>query len=812
MARLAEYLDRRDFSQTPEPRETGPGGGPALRYGMQKHDATRTHFDLRLEWDGALLSWAVTKGPSLRTDDKRLAVRTEDHPLSYLGFEGTIPEGNYGAGTVMLFDIGHWSPVEPRDVARGLEKGHLRFRLHGRRLTGEWNLVRMDGKGETRENWLLIKADDAAAGRRDPVDRYRRSVTTGRTMRQIASGAPPRKGTGQDGTRPRFRKVQLATLSRKVPTGDKLWHELKFDGYRALAALGKGGVRLYTRNGHDWTDRFETLVPALGEVACDSALIDGEVVAGADLQGFSALQEALKRGGPLRFYAFDLLSRDGEDLTDRPLTERRAALEDLLTDLPPLGDVQLSPVVEGDPRAALDRVCEAGGEGLIAKRVDRPYRGGRSTDWRKAKCDRRDSFAVVGWTESAARGRPFASLALAAHRGGALVYMGRVGTGFDAETMREIAGRLKPLKRKTAPVEVPHAEAKGMRWVTPKLVAEVKYAEITADGRLRHAVFLGLREDIAPDALEIDEDRMTDDDRIEIAGVAVSSPERVVYPEAGLTKREVAQYHADIADRMLEEAASRPLALVRMPEGLAGERFFQKHPGSGFPDAIGRVTLTEADGEEAEYMYVDSAAGLVGAVQMGTLEFHIRGARRDRPERPDRMVFDLDPDEDLPFADVASAAADLRDRLAGLDLPSWPLVTGGKGVHVVVPLRRVAGWDSVTLFARIFAMALAQEEPERFTASMSKAKRAGRIFVDWLRNDSGATAIAPFSLRAREGAPVALPVGWDELSGLESAQAFGIGAALERGWAGVARPTGVGLSAARVEALERWAEAVGAEA
>ena len=351
-----------------------------------------------------------------------------------------------------------------------------------------------------------------------------------------------------------------------------------------------------------------------------------------------------------------------------------------------------------------------------------------------------------------------------------------------------------------------------MRWVTPKLVAEVKYAETTADGRLRHAVFLGLREDIGPEALEIDEDRMTQDDRIEIAGVGVSSPERVVYPEAGLTKRQVAEYHTQIADRLLDEAADRPLALVRMPEGLAGERFFQKHPGSGFPDAIGRVTLTEADGEEAEYMYVDSAAGLVGAVQMGTLEFHIRGARRDRPERPDRMVFDLDPDEDLPFADVASAAADLRDRLAGLDLPSWPLVTGGKGVHVVVPLRRVAGWESVTLFARIFAMALAQEEPKRFTASMSKAKRAGRIFIDWLRNDRGATAIAPFSLRAREGAPVAVPVSWDELPGLDGAQAFGISAALERGWDGVARPHAVGLSESRVEALETWAEAVGAEA
>ena len=816
MARLAEYLARRDFSRTPEPGDSAESqaGGLALLYGMQKHDASTIHFDLRLEWDGALLSWAVTKGPSLRTDDKRLAVRTEDHPLSYLGFEGTIPRGEYGAGTVMLFDIGHWSPVEPRDVDRGLDKGHLRLRLHGKRLTGEWNLVRMKSDSD-RENWLLIKADDAAAGRRDPVARYRRSVASGRTMREIARDAPPRETDAQNGRRPPCREPQLATLAPELPLGDPLWHELKFDGYRALAALGKGGPRLCTRGGQDWTDRFAALLPALGTIDCDSALIDGEVVAGADLQGFSALQEALKRGGPLRLYAFDLLERDGRDLMDRPLTERRAALDDLLSDVPPLGDVQLSPLVEGDPRAAFERVCAAGGEGLIAKRTDRPYRSGRSKDWLKAKCVRRDSFAIVGWSPSEARGRPFSSLALAARREGALRYMGRVGTGFDDDTMAEIASRLKPLARKTPPVEVPRGDAKGLRWVTPKLVAEVKYAETTADGRLRHAVFLGLREDVTPESLELDEDRMEgdgmdQDGRIEIAGISLSHPDRVVYPEAGLTKRAVAEYHADIADRMLEEVADRPLSLVRMPEGLAGERFFQKHPGPGFPDAVKRVTLTEADGDEGAYMYVDAAAGLVGAVQMGALEFHIQGVRRDRPDRPDRMVFDLDPDEALPFAEVASAAADLRDRLAALDLPSWALVTGGKGVHVVVPLRRIAGLDSVSLFARVFATALAQEAPDRFTASMSKDRRAGRIFVDWLRNARGATAIAPFSLRARTGAPVAVPVAWDELAWLDSAQAFGPDAARERGWDVVTAHTPVGLSEARVAALDDWARGLDA--
>ncbi|AJE48394.1 DNA ligase D [Celeribacter indicus] len=806
MGRLERYLEKRDFAATPEPREAGRASQLGLRYSMQKHEATRTHFDLRLEWDDVLLSWAVTRGPSLRPADKRLAVRTEDHPLSYLAFEGPIPKGNYGAGTVMLFDIGHWQPLEPVEAA--LKAGQIRFRLHGRRLTGGWHLVRMRGgrAGDAgRDNWLLIKDEDEAAGRRDPVARYSRSAITNRSFREIAAGKAP-VPAGPEGPLPRFHKPQLATLVEERPSGDEWWHEVKFDGYRALVALGRGGPRVFTRNGHDWSDRFAALLPAFDALDCSSALIDGEIVAGAGLEGFSALQKAIKAGGPFRFYGFDLLRLDGRDLTGAPLEDRRAALETLFAPAPPLGLAELSPVIRGDAAEALATICAAGGEGIISKRRDLPYRGRRTRSWLKVKCGRRDEFVILGWQKSDSRTRPFASLALGAYRDGALTYVGKVGTGFDTETMAELARAMAARACRTPPADVPGPDAAGLRWVRPELVAEVKYAETTAEGRLRQAVFVGLREDKPAQSVRIGEDRMTQEvqGRVNVAGIGISHPDRVVYPEAGVTKLEVARYYEAMADRILATAADRPLSLVRLPEGLRGERFFQKHAGRGFPEAVKSVPVTEADGKVAEYIYVSTAAGLVGAAQMGALEFHIWGARRDDPDRPDRMVFDLDPDEGLGFSEVISAAYDIRDRLAALDLPSWPLVTGGKGVHVVVPLRRIAAWETVKLYARLFATGLAEAESDRFTATMSKAKRKGRIFIDWLRNERGATAIAPFSLRARPGATVAVPVSWEELGRLSGADAFGLAAAQERDWSALKVPAAVGLSQGRVAKLEAW--------
>ncbi|WP_126975024.1 DNA ligase D [Frigidibacter oleivorans] len=805
MGDLGAYTAKRDFARTPEPDAAGRPSPTAPRYSMQQHDATRLHWDLRLEWGGVLLSWAVTRGLSLDPADKRLAVRTEDHPLSYLTFEGVIPEGNYGAGTVMLWDIGHWEPFH--DVEEGLAKGHLHFALHGRRGTGNWNLVRMKGRKEKdRENWLIVKERDAAAATRNAAlpDRFTTSVATGRDIPAIAAGAKPVPfGPPRRKARPRFRSPQLATAVTDLPQGEGWLHEVKHDGYRGQAAIGKGGARLFTRSGQDWSDRFAPLIPAFEELPAETALIDGEVVAGAGMGGFAALQAAIAAGGPFLFYAFDLLALDGRDLAGAPQAERRATLEALLQDQPPRGLIRLSPAIEGDAAEVFAAICEAGGEGIISKRAGAPWRSGRNTSWLKVKCQRRAEFVICGLQPSDKRGRAFASLLLATHApDGTLTYRGKVGTGFDEAAQDDIAARAKALARPNSPLAAATAETRGARWLDPVLVAEVAYAELTPEGRLRHARFLGLREDKPAGEVGMEDPAMTpdkteaavarpkararraakDDGRPQVAGIGISHPDRVLFPKPGITKLDLARWYDRMADRVLPTLKDRPCSLVRLPEGLEGERFFQKHAGKGFPDSIRTVPVEESDGGTADYIWIGDAAGLVGAVQMGTVEFHPWGARRDRLDRPERIVFDLDPDEDLGFAEVAAAARDLRDRLADLGLPSWPLVSGGKGVHVIVPLRRSTEWEPVKLFARLLATLMAEEEPRRFVATMSKARRKGRIFIDWLRNDRGATAVAPFSVRARPGAPVAVPVGWDELARLRSAAAFDMAAALERQW------------------------------
>lgn len=808
MRSLETYEKKRDFEVTPEPRaELVEAGGDRLSFVVQKHDASRLHYDFRLEWSGVLLSWAVTKGPSEDPSQKRLSVRTEDHPVSYGGFEGTIPEEEYGGGTVMLWDSGWWEPLhDPED---GLKQGKLHFRLHGARMKGGWALVRMRRrKGENRENWLLIKERDEFAG--DSADalteRYRTSVTTGRDMRAIAGDDRAQRPATHKKPLPRFRKVQLATLKDAPPEGDGWQHEAKFDGYRCLIAIGKGGVRLYTRNGKEWSDRFGALCEPAAALDCGSALIDGEVIAGGGGGDFSTLQKALKARDPLTFYAFDCLGLNGDDLTGKPLSERRAALEALFDNLPPRGPLRLSPVMAGDGAAALDSICDAGGEGVVSKRLDAPYRGGRGRDWIKSKCIRRAEFVVAGWSPSDKTGRPFASLILGSFESGALVYRGRVGTGFDEDDFDTLQTALKRHIRDTAPFDqdLP-PELRDATWVTPRLVVEVEYSEFTRDGRIRHGVYRGLREDKEAEDVSAKAEAASGGDRT-IGGVRVSSTGRAVYPDTGITKGDVAEYYASLAERMLTHAAERPLSLLRCPGGIAEECFFQKHAGKGFPDGVKSMPITEKDGGTGDYIYVSTPAGLVGAAQMGTLEFHIWGARRDRIERPDRMVFDLDPDEALGFADVVSAAQEVREGLQACGLDSAPMVTGGKGVHVVVPLRRIAGWDTVGYFARTFSQILAQRAPDRYTATMSKSKREGRVFIDWLRNERGATAIAPYSLRARPGAAIAMPVGWEELAGLDRPDGFRMADARER----LSEPCPLdraepkGIGSAVVEALEEW--------
>lgn len=767
---LALYTAKRDFERTSEPQgDAAPAVGAGLTFCVQKHDASTLHYDLRLEWDGVLWSWAVTKGPSADPSDKRLAVRTEDHPLDYATFEGTIPKKEYGGGTVMLWDFGTWEPLH--DPAEGIASGKLHLRLHGGKMTGGWALVRMR---EQEKNWLLIKEKDAAAGAADSLTKgTARSVKTGRTMKAIAAGETaedvlerPAKA-GQSGARPAFRDAQLATLVNAAPEGDGWWHETKLDGYRCLVALGRGGPAFYTRNGKDWSDRFADLAPAMGALSCADALIDGEVMAaGAGRSAFSALQRALSEGGALEFFAFDLLALDGVDLTGEPLVARRAQLEKLFAGAPEA--LRLTDYVRGQGAEVHDAACRAGAEGIVSKKVDAPYRGGRGRTWRKVKCTRRQEFVVGGYTPSDKAGRPFASLLMGAWEGDDLAYRGRVGTGFGMRDFEELPDRWS--ERKTPPfADVPGEIARDAVWLTPALVAEVEFTELTADGHIRHGSFQGVRSDKAAEEVRMETPESA---TVEVAGVEITHPDRVIYPDAGVTKADLARYVASAGPRMIEIVGHRPLALLRHPQGIGEDGFFQKHPGRGWPDAMQRIEIEESDGGTGTYLYATRTEALVEAVQMGTVEVHMWGARTDRLERPDRLVFDLDPDEGLGWADVRATATDVRDRLDRLGLTSGALVTGGKGVHVWVPLRRDNGWETVKLFAKTLAHVMAEAAPDRYTATMSKAKRKGRVFIDWLRNERGATAICPYSPRAREGAPVAVPVTWDQLEKLDAPGGF----------------------------------------
>ncbi|PVA08798.1 DNA ligase D [Pelagivirga sediminicola] len=773
---LADYNARRDFSRTAEPRGQVGAGGAKRRFVVQKHAASRLHYDFRLEWNGVLLSWAVTKGPSPDPGEKRLAVRTEDHPLDYGDFEGTIPKGEYGGGTVMLWDTGGWVPQE--DFEKGLSDGKLKFTLQGQRMKGGWALVRMRGKpNETRENWLLIKErDDYAEGDPDGFTKGKAvSVKTGRTMTQIAEDAPakapPDPAPDRCRKRPAFVKPQLATLVAEAPEGVDWLHETKFDGYRCLAALGKGGMRLYTRSGKDWTDRFHALDGAFDPLSCDAALIDGEVMA-ARIHGsaFSSLQKALKQGNALVFFAFDLLRIDGDDLRKLPQIERRERLARLLSGVPSGGPLRLSEHIVGKGPEVFANACKAGAEGIISKRIDAPYRGTRSKAWRKVKCTRRQEFVIVGYSPSDKAGRPFASILLASPGCDALRYKGRVGTGFSDAVMADLAGAMTP--RKTPPCDdVPDDIARDAQWVRADLVAEVEFTEFTGDGYVRHASFLGLRDDKNADDVGLEEP-MEDGNDTTMQGIRISNASRPVFPDAGCTKGDVARHYARVGERLIALAGHRPLSLFRCPSGISDPCFFQKHDGGGMPGELSRVNIEESDGDSADYLYATRPESLIAAAQMGSIEFHIWGARTDRLERPDRLVFDLDPDEGLDWADVQSAAFDVRDTLADIGLQSGAIVTGGKGVHVWLALRRTRGWDSVKLFAKTFAHVMAERAPDRYTATMSKSKRKGRIFIDWLRNERGATAIAPYSLRARPGAHVAVPVTWDELKDLDGANRF----------------------------------------
>jgi bifunctional non-homologous end joining protein LigD len=838
-AGLETYRQKRDFKRTSEPQGKLARSSGKLRFVIQKHAARRTHFDFRLELDGVLKSWAVTRGPSLNPADKRLAVHVEDHPVAYGRFEGTIPKGEYGGGTVMLWDEGGWSPQG--DPHEGLKKGVLKFELKGERLKGGFALVRLRKKGtEKRDNWLLVKERDGYADPdTDPVATWTTSVKSGRDMDAIAAGEPdsPARANSETKTKtktkaarkanaggklPKFVSPQLATLVKSPPDGDDWLHEIKYDGYRAIAAVGAGRVHVFTRSGLDWTDKFAQIADALSRLDVDSALLDGEVVALDDKgrTSFEQLQHGLKDGKvPLTYYVFDLIELDGKDLRSEPLERRKAALQKLLKGAPKA--IRYSDHVVGHGDKVLAKACAMGLEGIVSKRADKPYLSRRTKSWLKSKCSGNDEFVIGGYRTSDKKGRPFASLLLGEFVGDDLHYRGRVGTGFDDRDFAELGKRFAQLARKTSPfADAPAEAARDARWVSPQLVAQIAYTERTREGRLRHPSFLGLRSDKPAAEVQLHGDSTDTSDGMadkksssadDFAGVKLTSPDRVLYPETGLTKAELARYLLTVSKPMLKHVRGRPVSLVRCPEGVGKECFFQKHGTKGLPEALKTVPVEESDGKVADYLVIDNPAGLVSAAQIGALEIHVWGAHWKTLERPDRLVFDLDPDTSLDFGDVRDAARDVRKLLQAAELESFPLVTGGKGIHVVVPLDARQSWDEVKSFAKNVAARLSENEPDRFTATMSKARRKGRIFIDWLRNERGATAIAPYSPRARASGSVAAPLTWDELGRVKNADAYTIAnmprrlASLKRDpWQGYfTLRQRIGAKAARFFATER---------
>src|SRR5690348_14218027 len=802
---IETYNRKRDFSKTREPKGRKlKGKGDS--FVVQKHEASRLHWDFRLELDGVLKSWAVPKGPSLDPGENRLAMRTEDHPLDYGTFEGTIPKGEYGGGTVMLWDVGRWIPDPRKDPSKTIEEGHLHFTLEGERMKGEWVMFRLKPKpGEKAEPWMLKKVTDEFANPDDGdalVDNCVTSVTTDRTMAEIAAGEDVWRSNrgGQTGGRgkkksskapPAFQEPQLATLVDDVPPGDSWIHEIKYDGYRLELAVGDGVATAWTRNGKDWSDKFKALVKAAAKLPA-GCLIDGEAVA-IDDEGkpsFQLLQSTLKdqKGANLVFYAFDLLVDRGEDIKKLPNIVRKDRLASLLAGTS--GRILYGDHIVGRGEEMFEAVCKSGGEGIISKKASATYQGTRSGNWLKIKCIQRQEFVIVGWSESDKR-IGFRSLLLAAKENRKLTYVGKVGTGFNAKSIQDLMEIMEPLAVDKAPVEVPRADRKGAHWIKPKLVAEIAFSEFTDDGILRHPSFMGLREDKPASQVVVETVKHTEDvtkkakpkgtkankskySTAEDFGIEISSPDRVIFPELGLTKKDLADYYATVEPLIMVDAADRPMTVIRCPGGRTGECFFQKHDKGTFGPHVKPIPIEEKDGHFEDYLYFDDMRGLLACVQMGTVEFHGWGSKVDKVEYPDRLVFDLDPDVGLDFNKVKAAAVRLKALLEDLGLKSFPLLSGGKGIHVVVPLDASKDWPTIKSFADRFSRAISEAEPQTFTANIRKVQRKGRIFLDWLRNQRGATAVMPYSARAREGAPVAAPVTWAELDKYESGHHFSI--------------------------------------
>ena len=773
---LYEYNEKRNFERTLEPEGQVEESVEGLRFVVQHHMARRDHYDLRLEWEGVLLSWAVPKGPSYDKQDKRLAVQVEDHPLEYRNFEGTIPKGEYGGGVVMLWDEGIWEPFT--NVEEGLRKGELKFLLKGRRLKGKWALVRWKAiSSEEKNNWLLLKEKDEYVRDTDGISEFITSIRTGRTMAQIEGGE------AHSITKNPFHtaEVQLAKLVKTIPEGEDWLYELKYDGYRILAYVEGHIVRLITRNGKDYTKRFQEIALSLLELAAGKSMIlDGEMAV-TDASGktdFQALQHYVKnpKGQRLTYIVFDLLALEGEDLREKQLIDRKATLEVLMQNAPK--NLYYSRYIRGNGKESFAVACELGMEGIVGKRADSTYSGTRNGDWIKLKCDKRQEFVIGGYTRSEKKARGISSILLGVYEGEELVYAGRAGTGFTEAQMKELEKDFENIIRADSPFRLAPKPRTGetILWLSPEKVAEIKFAEWTKENLLRQASFKGIRTDKDPKDIkrekeeieselpmeEMEQTMEADTSSVIIEGVKISKPDKVVFENPEVTKEEVVRYYAKISQRMLPYVEHRVLSIVRCPKGISQNCFFKKHPG---PDSKGIVTIpvTNSEGETEEYFYIENVPGLVTEVQMGTLEFHTWGSRVEALEKPDIMVFDLDPDEGMELSRVRQGVLDIKSILAELSLKSYLKTSGGKGYHVVVPLKPTVTWEVFHDFAKRVAEVMEQKWPDRYTSNVRKAKRKDKIFIDWIRNGRGATSIAPYSIRAREGAKVSMPISWEEL-------------------------------------------------
>jgi bifunctional non-homologous end joining protein LigD len=766
--KLKEYNKKRDFENTFEPEGKTKVSGIGLRFVVQHHMARRDHYDLRLEWNGVLLSWAVPKGPSYDTHDKRLAVKVEDHPMEYRHFEGTIPKGQYGGGAVMLWDEGFWEPYG--NVEEGLIKGELKFVLKGLRLKGKWTLIRWNAKSsETKDNWLLLKERDEYVKVTDGISEYTTSVRTGRNMKEIE------KGEDEKVIRNPFEiaDVQLAKLVNAIPDGEEWLYELKYDGYRIMAFVEGSSVQLMSRNRNDYSDRFYEIVSSIIDFSSGRAMVlDGEMVI-TDKSGktdFHALQNYMRNPEDknLTYIIFDLLALDGVDFRKHPLIHRKEILKDLMKDAPP--NLYYSRYVRGNGKECFAAACDANMEGIVGKKADSTYSGARNGDWIKIKCDKRQEFVIGGYSLSDKKTSGVSSLLLGIYDGDKLDYVGRAGTGISQDDSEMLEKKFASLIRIDSPfnqIPKPRANEKVI-WLEPELVAEIKFAEWTKDNILRQASFKGLREDKAPKDIkkekveEMERPIEVNENNIFIEGIKITNPHKIIFDEPKITKKDVIRYYEKVSERMLPYVSKRILSIVRCPKGISETCFYKKHPIS---DRKGIVTIpiTTGDGDMEEYFYIESTAGLVYEAQMGTLEFHTWGSRVDNLENPDMMVFDLDPDEGMDLSRIRQGVRDMRSILMELSLNSYLKTSGGKGYHVVVPLKPSVSWDTFHDFARLVAEVMEQKWPDRYTSNVRKVNRKGKIFIDWIRNGRGATSIAPYSLRARKGAKVSMPISWDEL-------------------------------------------------